>query len=242
MTLLIDMGNSRLKWAWLEAGQLSPGIALFNQDLDREALLTSWQNLPTPKRLLIACVSQTALLALVESLALELWHELEIVRIGSKAYAHGVQNAYLQPEKLGVDRWLAVVAAYHRYQTAVCVIDCGTAITVDVVDAQGKHQGGWICPGLVLMKKSLALGTHALELYEGDTALGLANHTQAAIYNGTLAAAVGLVEQVIRQYDSLQLILTGGDAQLVASQLRVKCVVEPDLVLQGLAVFVEYPE
>jgi len=90
------------------------------------------------------------------------------------------------------------------------------------------------------MKKSLAEGTEALQYHETNYIAGPANFTEAAIYSGTLAAAVGLIEHVLtKQSNAMQLILTGGDAEIIATQLAIKPIVDTDLVLRGLAIVVE---
>ncbi|MDD5462850.1 MAG: type III pantothenate kinase [Methylococcales bacterium] len=237
MNLLIDMGNTRLKWGVMLDGRLIPGRALDNSSLNRHELVEAWKAHPIPKRLAIACVSATSLLELVVAVAVELWPNLEIIRVKSQAQAFGVCNAYQQPEKLGVDRWLAIVAARYYYRMPACIVDCGTAITVDLIDIKGHHQGGLISPGLTLMRKSLAEGTEALQVSETDYIFGLANSTGAAIYSGTLSAAVGLIEHVLaKQPDNVQLILTGGDAGLIGRHLKGKPVIDADLVLRGLAI------
>ena len=176
----------------------------------------------------------------MQAVAVELWPAIEIIPVKSQAHAFGVYNAYQQPEKLGVDRWLALVAVRNHYQLPACIVDCGTAITVDLIDADGKHQGGLISPGLTLMKKSLAAGTEALQFHETNYDFGPANFTEAAIYSGTLAAAVGLIEHVLtKQSNAMQLILTGGDAEIIATQLAIKPIIDADLVLRGLAIVLE---
>ena len=240
MNLLVDIGNTRLKWAILQNGELVTGRALVNRQITRHELIEAWKLQMSPECLAIACVSSTSLLELVLSVAVELWPMIEIIRAKSQAYAFDVHNAYQQPEKLGVDRWLALVATRKHYQLPACIVDCGTAITVDLIDADGKHQGGLISPGLTLMKKSLAEGTEALQFYETNYAFGPANFTEAAIYSGTLAAAAGLIEHVLTTQSSvMQLILTGGDAEIIAKQLGIKPVIDTDLVLRGLAIVLE---
>jgi type III pantothenate kinase len=240
INLLVDSGNTRLKWALLQEGGLVTGYALVNQQLNRHELVETWNILTPPEHLAIACVSSSPLLELVLAVAVELWPAIKIVQVSSQAHAFGVHNAYQQPEKLGVDRWLALVAVRNLYQKPACIVDCGTAITVDLIDADGKHQGGLISPGLTLMKKSLAAGTAALQFRETNYDFGPANHTEAAIYSGTLAAAVGLIEHVLtKQSNAMSVILTGGDAEIIAKQLGVKPVVDPDLVLRGLAIVLE---
>lgn len=237
MILLIDSGNTRLKWATFQNGKLENSHALNNQELTIDKLIDAWKKLPIPKQLAIASVSSTPLLDIVQTVATRLWTSITIIQVKSESDAFGVQNAYLQPEKLGVDRWLALIAAHHYYKKAACIIDCGTAITIDFIDAHGKHEGGMISPGLTLMKKSLATNTDLLAFDEASYDIGPANFTAAAIYNGTLSAATGLIEHVLSKKEStLTVILTGGDADIIAKQLPFKVLIDFNLVLCGLAV------
>jgi type III pantothenate kinase len=239
MNLLIDMGNSRLKWGGAKGGQIITGQSLVNALINRQELIELWQDISRPRRIVVSCVSANQLLELVQSVALELWPDADIVLVKSQAQAFGVVNAYQQPGKLGVDRWLSLVAVWQQYQSPACIVDCGTAITVDLIDADGRHQGGLISPGLTLMKKSLGQGTEALPFSETSHVFGLASCTEAAIYSGTLMAAIGLIEQVLTKQPNMQLILTGGDAELIADQLDIASIVEPDLVLRGLLCVLE---
>jgi len=237
MILLIDSGNSRLKWAIFQDGKLHKNYALNNQTLNANKLSEAWKDLAVPKRLYIASVSPSALLDIVKSVAAELWPNVPTIQVKSEPHGFGVHNSYLQPEKLGVDRWLALIAAHNLYQKPTCIIDCGTAITIDFMGADGNHQGGMISPGLTLMKKSLATNTDLLEFNEANYVLGPANFTEAAIYNGTLSAAAGLIEYVLSKQDpSLTILLTGGDAVVIAKHLSVSAIIDLNLVLNGLAV------
>jgi type III pantothenate kinase len=240
MNLLIDMGNTRLKWAVARAGQITAGLPLENSRINRDELVGLWENILHPRRIVVSCVGANQLLELVQSVALELWLDVDIILVKSQAQAFGVTNAYQQPGKLGVDRWLALIAVWQKYQSPACIVDCGTAITVDLIDSDGRHQGGLISPGLMLMKKSLGQGTDALSFSETSHACALANNTEAAIYSGTLMAAIGLIEHVLStQPENAQLILTGGDAELIAGKLGIASIVEPDLVLHGLLCILE---
>jgi len=240
MNILIDSGNTRLKWAMLKDGELLNGHALLNQQITRQQLIEAWKLQPPPKRLAIACVSATPLLDLILAVAEELWPTVDIFSVKSQAHAFGVHNAYQHPEKLGVDRWLALVAVRNHYHKPACIVDCGTAITVDLIDTDGGHQGGFISPGLTLMKKSLAAGTAGLQFHKTNYTVGPASFTESAIHSGTLLAAVGLIEHVLsKQASATQLILTGGDAEIIATQLAIKPIIDTDLVLRGLAVVLE---
>jgi len=243
MNLLIDIGNTRLKWGMVEDHRIIAGQPLVHHQVTRHELLNIWEKISPPQRIAVACVSAKQLFEQVRLAALELWPGVDMISVNSQAQAFGVRNAYENPEKLGVDRWLSLVAARHCYPGAACVIDCGTAITVDVLDASGRHLGGLIGPGLMLMKKSLSFGTEQLQFSEADHAFGLAANTEAAIHSGTLSAAAGLIEHVVaRQPKNMQVILTGGDAKLVAEQLVFKPIIDADIVLRGLSIILKSNE
>ncbi len=240
MNFLIDMGNTRLKWAITMGGQIVAGQPLVNDRINRDELVKLWGGKYRPRRLVVSCVGANWLLELVQSIAHEIWLDIDIILVKSQAQAFGVINAYQQPEKLGVDRWLSLIAVWQKYQSSACIVDCGTAITVDLIDADGRHQGGLISPGLTLMKKSLAQGTEALPFGETSHVFGLASCTEAAISSGTLMAAIGLIEHVLaKQPKNMRLILTGGDAELIAGQLGIASIVDLDLVLRGLLCVLE---
>jgi type III pantothenate kinase len=236
MNLLIDMGNSRLKWGISNGLDIIAGSPIANPEIDRNSLAHLWRGITPIKQIAISCVSAKHLLDLVLSVANELWPDIPIIKATSEAEAFGVKNAYPEPKKLGIDRWLCLIAAYHTYQKPLCIVGCGTAITVDVVDTSGKHLGGLISPGLRLMKESLAKGTENLTPINAVHPFGLATNTDAAIHNGTLLAACGLIERVLKHHpNNVQLLLTGGDAETIAAQLSQPTAIDPTLVLRGLA-------
>ena len=233
--LLIDIGNTRLKWGLAENGKLIAGQAVAHQQANRQDLIEAWQSLPTPDQVIISCVGAKQQLESVGWAVSRLWSKVRIKLAKSQAHAFGVRNAYLEPETLGTDRWLALIAARQHYPGPVCIADCGTAVTVDMMGADGCHSGGLICPGITLMKKSLASGTEALEFDSRSYAIGPAKCTDAAIYNGTLWAVLGLIKYCLGKNSNMHLILTGGDAQLIAKQLDFEPIIDTDLVLRGLA-------
>lgn len=161
------------------------------------------------------------------------------------ARAGGVTNAYADPSRLGVDRWLALIAAYNRQSGAVLVLDAGSALTADLVDSSGCHLGGYILPGEKLMKACLLVETGGVrfesEEYTGGLALGCS--TADAVNAGVLAAQVGSVmlaiDEAKRQIQQdFAILLTGGGAKMIAEHLAddVLAGIErvPDLVLDGL--------
>jgi type III pantothenate kinase len=242
MNILVDVGNTRLKWGIGEGREIHCGEPLAHRDNGfAQRLEDAWRSLDaTPRRLALASVAAPELLQQVCQIALRLWSQVDIVRAHSQGRAFGVQNAYRIPEKLGVDRWLCLLAARRYYPLPACIADCGTAVTVDVIDAQGRHRGGVIAPGLRLMKQALHRGTQDLLYSARQYPPGLAADTEAAMHSGALYACIGLIERVLReQPEAPLLLLTGGDAGLIAAHLPYKAVIAADLVLQGLTVLLE---
>jgi type III pantothenate kinase len=242
MNLLIDMGNTRLKWATAIEFDFMPGTPIANAAINRQTLIELWQTCVRPNQIAISCVSNDRLYDLVISVANDLWSGIRIIRATSEEQGFGVTNAYQEPEKLGIDRWLSMIAGYQLYPKALCIVDCGSAITVDVIDGSGKHLGGLISPGLRLMKEALARNTANLQLNETNFPFGLATNTGSAICNGTFSAACGLIDSVLNtQSDTTQLLLTGGDAAAIAAYISRPAIINPDLVLRGLALLLHKP-
>ena len=108
--------------------------------------------------------------------------------------AGGVMNAYDDIDQLGVDRWLTIIAAWNRYRSAVCIVDCGTALTLDVVSASGQHAGGFIVPGLTLMGDVLNRQTQQINAsLDQKLSLELGRNTRECISNGAVMAITSLM-------------------------------------------------
>ncbi len=133
----------------------------------------------------------------------------------------GVSNSYNDPSKMGVDRWLAMLAAYQEAHAACCIVDCGSAITVDYLSAQGQHIGGYILPGLRLMTESLLKDTarvrFAAEQMQGhNTSPG--TDTASAVGHGVNYLFAALQEKIINDLAvDMRLFITGGDGALFHS-------------------------
>ncbi len=238
MIILIDIGNSRLKWGIEDKGVIQFQDAFdYRQSDFLQRIAESWKTLDKPEKVAISSVSSKHLLETLQTMIFGIWSGIEIDIPVAKRLSFGVSSAYSQSEKLGVDRWLNLLALHHYYPGDACIIDCGTAITMDFLNAHGQHLGGLISPGLKLMKKSLLQETAELPFNENDFDPGLADCTEAAIYSGTLFSAAGLIEYVVnQQHLEQQLILTGGDAEIISEQLRYKTIIDADMVLKGLAI------
>jgi type III pantothenate kinase len=163
---------------------------------------------------------------------------------------HGLTNGYLDPSLLGADRWLALIGAWTRARSALCVVDAGTAVKVDSVDSNGQHLGGLIAPGIHMMREALMNNTSDIAkaaLHSTPSLAGvLANNTIGAVSRGAVFALAGMADraaEVIAQSTGTKprLFITGGDAGMITGTMRSHGEIVPDLVLQGLAVIAAQP-
>lgn len=249
MILLIDIGNSRVKWASLQRGKRATGHSA-PRPLENEweaFAAMAWGTLRAPKKILVCNVAGQNHAEALRAWTLQHW-QVEPRFILAQAAACGVHNAYTVPERLGADRWAALIAARARWKTALCVVDAGTAITLDVIDADGAHLGGLILPGIEMMRRSLLERSEGIRLAADTPAPGdislLARDTRDGIDGGTLYAAVAAIDRIIADTGaalnlSLTRVITGGDAETILPLLAGPYHHVPELVLDGLAVIAE---
>jgi type III pantothenate kinase len=244
VTLLADIGNSRLKWASAgPTGLAERGAVEYRSEGLARALETAWVRVKKPGRLVVSNVAGETAAAVLTGWSLGRWGVTPEFVVAREA-ACGVRNAYTEPARLGADRWAALVGAWSLHHQAVCVVDCGTAVTIDALSAQGEHLGGLILPGLVLMRRSLVEGTGGVRpVGDADVAL-LARNTAGAVAAGTLYALVAAVDRIAADIGAeiettLEPVITGGDAALLLPLLAGRWTHHPDLVLQGLAVLAQ---
>ena len=238
--LLVDIGNTRVKAALIEGGAALMLPAAGTRD---QLPFEGWEQAITsaPQRVLVSNVAGPDMAMHLVRYTRERW-QLDPEFALPCRHRAGMTTRYQQPEKLGVDRWLAALAAYHEARAAVCVIDVGTALTVDVVTTDGTHLGGLIAPGPDLLRTSLTRGTAQLESEGLSLVEGFADNTRDAISLGCTDALGGLLLRVAARLEQHQpreefhWYLTGGAAPLVEALLPTSAVHLPDLVLRGLAV------
>ncbi len=234
--LLIDLGNSRLKWRLAgTAGLGEPHSVSHAEILAAAPLFEDWRALETPESIVCASVAAVEVKQSLFGILHNLWPQTACRQVRAEAEAYGVRNAYAEPETLGVDRWLGLIAARRHYPGSCCIADCGTAVTFDALDAEGGHLGGLICPGLRVMRQALAANTAALNIAPRANDALLAADTAAALHNGALYAAAGFIETAYRRLAHPgRLILTGGDAGLIAEKLEIPFILDTDLLFKGL--------
>ena len=239
MKILVDVGNTRIKWCVENHGDIGTGFAVdYKQNQFLNEIHLRWLKLDSPRQLAISSVSASQIAGQIIDLAKKTWPDVEIIIAKSLAKGFSVISAYQQADKLGVDRWLGLIALRKFYPGNSCIVDCGTAITIDCLDSHGQHLGGLISPGLRLMKQSLYQGAENLSYTNKHYKAGLSSFTEAAIYTGTLYAAAGLIEKSINDLCSCKtVVMTGGDAEMLAKYLGFESIIEPDFVLKGLSLF-----
>ena len=249
MALLIDIGNTRIKWARFEDGVLQPQSAAPHADWVLDKLVDTILRQGTrADRVLVSNVAGPRMAEVVRAGVAQTW-QLEAEFITSTPLAGGIRNAYPQPAKLGVDRWLAMIGAHALERGAVCIVSVGTAMTIDGIAGDGRHLGGVIVPGPDLMVTSLLKNTSdiAQRAQQGATSDGLfADNTLGAIRQGADHALAALVERavgVMRRTlnEAPKLLVTGGASDRVEKALGLPHRAVPDLVLQGLAVLAREP-
>lgn len=257
MILLMDVGNTRLKFVlWQQRASdpdlMAEQVAIVHHGELQAAIGQIQQHVISQEgeitRVLVSNVAgELAEQAIVAACQLYFNVGPEFART-CKTFK-GFAVAYEQPSRLGVDRWLAMLAAKKLESlgnSSVCVVDSGSALTIDVVSAKGEHRGGFIIPGLRLMYDSLLSGTQ--EVYADKPSfhgLDWGKSTHQAVSNGALFAIVSAVKEACRRFSeqeaSVVMVLTGGDADILSPYLSDTCGCKkvPDLVLRGLIEFFE---
>ena len=244
MTLLVDIGNSRLKWARSKAGKLEAGQSIVHADGDLPAQLdAAWGALGAPRRVLACSVAGEHVDQQLVQWVQAHW-QVPMAFVLSGRRACGVVNAYQQPNRLGADRWAALVAARISGKGPACIIDCGTAVTVDLLAEDGRHLGGLIAPGLELAQSSLSAGTGRIGIGSEPKADGrvsvFARSTRDAVAGGSLYQLIAFIDRVCSdlqlQYgDGLRCLITGGDAPAIMPLLGHTLEHRPQLVFEGMA-------
>ncbi|OMH39198.1 hypothetical protein BGP75_04590 [Motiliproteus sp. MSK22-1] len=231
----LDIGNTFVKWRYgTNKGRIPTA------ELDRQLFLGCCGEQP-PARVRLASVAGQEQEVAISEWSLDSWGvTVEVAR--TVAQAAGVSNSYEDPSRMGIDRWLAMIAGYNLHQSSCCIVDCGSAITIDYVDDNGAHLGGYIMPGKRLMRQGLLSNTERILVDNpnggwGNCAPGIG--TDESVEHGVCLLLCALAERVRKDYrlvlgEQSQLIVAGGDgAEFIAAagvgQLR------QDLVIEGLS-------
>ncbi|MCW8924301.1 MAG: type III pantothenate kinase [Gammaproteobacteria bacterium] len=238
--LTIDIGNSGIKWGiWQENMLILAEDGYYEKESLHETFDDIFSDAPKQDAVWVSCVAGQGVEQALDEWILKKW-SIEPVFLRTTSELGGVCNMYPQPEEHGVDRWAALLGAKKLYDVPVCIIDVGTAVTVDLMDADGVHRGGRIMPGLDMMRNSLLQHTAGVQAVVGDCP-GFAISTADAVTSGTLhMLQAGLLEVCESAKDRLgadmRVILTGGMSEKILPFLVQVAGLhhEPHLVLYGL--------
>ena len=239
-TLVVDVGNSRMKWALVSpGGSVAQGIVPIAEI--GTLAVRDGQNLPRPVRALGVNVAGEAARVRVEGQLMR-WR-VAMEWLVATASACGVTNRYAQPSQLGADRWAACIAARLRANEAdairqpIIVVNAGTAVTVDSVDASGVFRGGFILPNMRLMLRSLAENTSALKVPPGRFD-EFPTNTSDGLYTGALHAVCGAIElaraRLSTQNVPVRCYLAGGAASEIGPHLNAPVELVDNLVFEGV--------
>ena len=229
--LLLDLGNSAWKWRLAGPEGLAQSGGRVVSDLT--ALKKAINTFDGIEQIAIASVAPSA-----SETALEHWLSEQAAcqihtAIPKKTFL-GLTSAYEQPESMGVDRWLAMLSARVGATQPVCVVDAGTALTIDLVSASGQHEGGMILPGPELMTRALSSETGRIRVqFSRQPLTAPGANTEQCVNSGAWHAALGAVRAVVEQYPDHKVIVTGGDAKALID-LGLSAEHRPDLVVDGL--------
>lgn len=234
MMLLVDAGNTRVKWALADAGSALGAWrlhgAVLHAQLDEAA--ARWASAGVTR----ALVSNVAGPQLAGRIAALLPAGIEVEWFASSVERAGLRNGYRDPGRLGCDRFAAAIGARALApRQNLIVATCGTATTVDAVSADGLFVGGMILPGLALMASSLASNTAQLpQVVPGAVPALFGDNTNDAILSGVLSAQAGAIERAVAGHGASSCIVSGGAVPTIAPALKVAHRVVDNIVLVGL--------
>lgn len=236
MKLLIDAGNTRIKWALVNGGNdwLRTGILPVEQASELPEIFAGLQDV---NQLWVSNVAGEEVAHHVCSIGVR--QQAPPNFVVAQEMQCGVRNGYSIAAQLGSDRWASLIAAWHLVQGNCMVVNCGTAITIDALSGNGEFLGGLIMPGLELMQRSLAAATDQLKFVKLKLEQGkyvqFPLNTADALFSGAIQAGCGAIQ---RQHALLgneaPIVLSGGAAGILRENLNLPLRVVDDLVLQGL--------
>ncbi|TDJ36006.1 MAG: type III pantothenate kinase [Gammaproteobacteria bacterium] len=239
MKLLVDLGNTRIKWCEYSGHQCTLSEARAYEPATFDSVLgDGWSGNETPASVVLCNVAGPEIGRQLADWVAENWAcPVDDLRSGPELA--GITNAYADPERLGIDRLVAMVGARSLIEGPVCVVDVGTAATLDAVDSEGRHLGGLIAPGPEMMLTTLGqTGDILLDREGGITEF--ADATPDAVASGVMLSSIALIERFVaatrkKVGGNVTLVVTGGAGHRMLSYLN-DARFETDLVLQGLAV------
>ncbi len=249
--LLMDVGNSRIKWGVLDSGEIRRTGHIAQERIREHGVQVLTTRIPRHvDKVFISNVAGTTFATRLSGVV-GAHCDCSVHFARSERSGWGVRNAYRQPRRLGVDRWVAMIGAWSQVGSACLVVDAGTAITIDALDETGRHLGGQIIAGITMMMRALAESTSDIPGVRPAAGSGgadvsmFAASTAAAVREGARNAVAGAIDRAYRALQSNTaapvIVLTGGDASRILDVLCEPPLHRPHLVLQGLAHMLDNP-
>ena len=233
--LQLDVGNSSAKWRLCRGDEiLQRGRHKHGDEVSGQVLLNCE---PSPERIWVSSVAAPDTERAMAAVLQDRWGVAPWFA-RTEAEAGGLRNSYAEPGRMGVDRWLAMLAGWRRAKRRVCVVDAGSALTIDLVAADGQHEGGYIIPGPHLMERALLLDTDRVR-FDEDVGYSLdpGRSTAEAVRHGIACAQAGALRAVLQMHcadDQPALYFCGGGAEPLMQLADCGGEVVPDLVFEGL--------
>jgi type III pantothenate kinase len=240
--LELDVGNTRIKWRLLASsttGNLTP-------QADGVTIESLFQQCLTD-------VSQCRVSAVARydehTLLAKLPTNVDYLKAKTLAHYHALSNSYSEVNRMGVDRWLAMMAVWSKRPGPTLLVDAGTALKIEIIQMDGQHLGGYILPGFEMQRRALLQGTAHIQYQAPESdpkgllqqaALMPGRSTETCIDQGIRLSQAAMIEKVMAQYPGYCLWLTGGDGVNLAQLLTVPCVYDADLVLDGLSLYADF--
>lgn len=244
MILLIDAGNTQIKWRCLVQGELfGGGQQVHHGNLSPDLLHKIWGSLAAPSSVWGVNVAGVRIAEQISQWSISKWGLIPNFVTASQQMGN-VANGYHEPEKLGADRWMALVGADHIMQGACCIADCGSAVTIDCMNGVHEHIGGLIIPGLTMMPQCVSNNTAEVTFTAGET-VWLGRDTASCLTSGAVHSIVGALQRMAglmedRFSPPMICIITGGDAPKLLPWLGKEWIYEPDLIFIGLSAVIRH--
>jgi type III pantothenate kinase len=260
--LLIDAGNSSIKWSLLDSEKLSPQQRVFYREKPAIELFKELleKNIDSCKAVIMVSVLGVEFNSNAQQLAKK--HSVSLRNIESIKKLANINNAYKEPHKLGADRFVGMIGAYNlinknQSQKKACIIiDSGTATTIDALDEKGQHLGGLILPGLNLCSSSLLENTQQLSVWNNPanktTPTLFAKDTTEAIVSASVMGLAGAIDNICNRMEekiieyqptiNIERVISGGGAEKLIPQMEHSYQYFSDLLMQGLRVILEKKE
>ena len=244
MKLYIDIGNSRTKLVEDNNGFGEVTSILNNADSLYASLSACLESTATPDQIVVSNVGGKKLSEIVTEVCEKKMSISPLFLEVDKDFG-AVRNGYVQYHQLGIDRWVAIIAAWNMYKCNIMIVDCGSVITVDMVLDSGEHQGGYIIPGNRMMMQALMKNTSKILVANSDISTGLPGRsTKECVTNGSIEAVISFIESKSKSLDynsdkPYRCIITGGGADVLLDRLSIPHEYIPLLVFEGMKIINE---